>query len=88
MRICSTGTDSKQVFDFIRCSEDEHKLHELVENDEAFRNMDEDAYDMAVSYTKATEYLEKYKLQWVCGEIYKKGFFKRNKKEAINERKL
>ena len=51
-------TDLKQVFDFIRCSEDEHKLRELVENDEAFRNMDEDAYDMAVSYTSATELVE------------------------------
>ena len=62
-------TDLKQVFDFIRYSEDEHKLRELVESDEAFRNMDEDAYDMAVSYTKATELVEKKKYHQIGGTV-------------------
>lgn len=62
-------TDLKQVFDFIQCSEDENKLRELVEKDEAFRNMDEDAYDMAVSYTKATELVDKKKFHQKGGTV-------------------
>ena len=62
-------TDLKQVFDFIRCSEDENKLRELVERDEAFHNMDEDAYDMAVSYTKATELIEQKKYHEKGGKV-------------------
>ncbi len=57
------------MFDFIRCSEDEHKLRELMENDEAFRNMDEDAYDMAVSYTSATESVEQKKYHEQGGKV-------------------
>ena len=48
-------TDLKQIFDFIRCSEDKNRLSKLVQGDAAYQNMDEDAYDMAVTYTDASE---------------------------------
>lgn len=48
-------TDLKQIFDFIRCSEDRNELRKLVQGDSAYQNMDEDAYDMAVAYTDASE---------------------------------
>lgn len=51
-------TDLKQVFDFIRYSKDKKKLKELVENDEAYQSLDEDAYDMVALYTNSTELLE------------------------------
>lgn len=51
-------TDLKQIFDFIRCSGDERKLRELIQNDPAYRSMDEEAYDMAVAYTNAKELIE------------------------------
>lgn len=48
-------TDLKQVFDFIRCSSDKKKLRELVEKDDVYKEMDEEAYDVAVAFTKANE---------------------------------
>ena len=51
-------TDLKQVFDFIRCSEDKVRLRELVQSDEAYRAMEEDAYDVAVTFAKAEELLD------------------------------
>ena len=39
-------TDLKQIFDFIRYAKDKKRLKKLVENDPAYQNMDEDAYDM------------------------------------------
>lgn len=51
-------TDLKQVFDFIRYSKDKNKLKELVENDEAYQYLDEEAYDMVALYTNSIELLE------------------------------
>ena len=48
-------TDVKQVFDFIRCSEDKKKLVELVENDVYYTQMDEEAFDVVTKYANATE---------------------------------
>ncbi|MBE5883503.1 MAG: transposase [Lachnospiraceae bacterium] len=48
-------TDLKQVFDFIRYSEDKKKLKELIQTDPVYQEMDEEAYDMAVQYAKAEE---------------------------------
>ena len=48
-------TDLKQIFDYIRYSRDKKKLLELVQSDPAYQEMDEDAYDMAVSYTNSKE---------------------------------
>ncbi len=56
-------TDVKQVFDYIRFSGDKRKLRELVENDEAYGMLDEEAYDMVASYVENNEVLkikEKY----------------------------
>ena len=52
-------TDLKQVFDFIRFSEDKEKLWELVENDSTYKQMDEDAYDVAISFTKSEKLIDK-----------------------------
>jgi len=62
-------TDLKQIFDFIRYSSDKHKLRELVQNDSAYRSMDEDAYDMAVAYTNATELIAVKKYHGKDGKI-------------------
>lgn len=51
-------TDVRQVFDFIRCSEDKNALKELVEADEYYRNMEEDAFDVVVQYANATELVD------------------------------
>lgn len=51
-------TDVRQVFDFIRCSEDKKKLKELVDGNEYYKNMEEDAFDVAAHYTNAVELIE------------------------------
>ena len=48
-------TDIRQVFDFIRYSEDKDKLKDLVEKDDYYRNMEADAYDVVANYTKADD---------------------------------
>ena len=48
-------TDLKQIFDFIRCSEDGAKLEELVSSDSAYENLDEAAYDVIAAFTHAKE---------------------------------
>lgn len=48
-------TDVKQVFDFIRCAENKKELFKLVQGDENFRCMEEDAYEVATSYVGAEE---------------------------------
>lgn len=48
-------TDLKQVFDFIRCSNDKEKLKELVEHDSAYRNKEEDAYEAVAAFTNGEE---------------------------------
>lgn len=48
-------TDVRQVFAFIRCSEDKAALAELVTEDSYYKNMEEDAFDIVVQYTSATE---------------------------------
>lgn len=52
-------TDIRQVFDFIRYSEDKFKLKELTERDPYYREMEEDAFDMVVTYANATELVKK-----------------------------
>lgn len=51
-------TDVRQVFDFIRCSDDKEALKKLVECDNYYKNMNEDAYDIVAHYTKASELIE------------------------------
>ena len=51
-------TDVRHVFDFIRCSEDKHALYKLVEQDDYYKNMEEDAFDVVSHYANAAELLE------------------------------
>ena len=51
-------TDVRQVFDFIRCANDKRALRKLVEADDYYKNMEEDAFDVAVQYTNAAELIE------------------------------
>lgn len=51
-------TDLKQVFDCIRYSDDKEKLYELVMNDPAYKEMDEDTYDVIAEYTSTEQLME------------------------------
>lgn len=51
-------TDVRQVFDFIRCSEDVKALKKLVENDAYYKNMDEDAYEVVNHYSNMPKLVE------------------------------
>ena len=51
-------TDIRQVFDFIRCSEDKNALRQLVEQDTYFQHMEEDAFDVATLYSDAKELIQ------------------------------
>lgn len=62
-------TDLKQVFDFIRYSNDKKKLRELVQHDPAYREMEEDAYETAAVFTGAKELLEVKKFHEEGGKI-------------------
>ena len=48
-------TDVKQVFDFIRLSGDKEALLELVESDDSYHHMDDDAFEVIVTYTNSKE---------------------------------
>lgn len=48
-------TDVKQVFDFIRLSEDKEALLKLVENDDSYKHMEEDAFEIIATYTNSKE---------------------------------
>ncbi len=51
-------TDVKQVFDFIKYSDDMNKLLDLVENDVYYHEMDEDAFDVVTKYTNSKELVQ------------------------------
>ena len=51
-------TDLKQVFDCIRYSDDKEKLYELVMNDPAYKELDEDTYDVIAEYTNTEQLME------------------------------
>ena len=52
-------TDVRQVFDFIRCSNDKKKLLELVENDVYYKEMNDDAFSVIIKYTNSKELVQK-----------------------------
>lgn len=54
-------TDVKQVFDFIRFAKDKHMLKRLLEQDEAYQMLEEDAYDMVAAYIGEEETMFKRK---------------------------
>ena len=51
-------TDVKQVFDFIRLSGDKEALLKLVEGDDGYHHMDEDAFEVITTYTNSKELQE------------------------------
>ena len=51
-------TDVRYVFDFIRCSDDKKQLLKLVENNEYYHQMDEDAFDVVTKYTNSKELVQ------------------------------
>ena len=51
-------TDLKQIFDCIRYSEDKKKLYEVITSDPAYRELDEDAYDVIAEYTDTEQLME------------------------------
>lgn len=59
-------SDLRQVFDFIRFSEDKCKLKELVESDRAYAELAEDAYDVIALFTNSEELIRRK-------ESYRKG---------------
>lgn len=62
-------TDLKQIFEFIKYAKDKTKLRELVSNDPAYQNMDEDAYDMIVACTNAEELISVKKYYGKDGKV-------------------
>ena len=62
-------TDVRQVFDFIRYSEDKKALQKLVESDAYYQNMEEDAYDVVALYTNSTELVQAKDYQRKDGKI-------------------
>jgi hypothetical protein len=48
-------TDLKEVFDFLRCTDDTEKLKTLVESDPYFQEMEDDAFDLVMSYSNANK---------------------------------
>ncbi len=51
-------TDLKQVFDCIRYAENPEKLYELVMNDPAYKELEEETYDTIAEYTKTIELMQ------------------------------
>jgi hypothetical protein len=56
-------TDIRQVFDFVRCSGDRHKVNELINGDGAYSSVDEEALEVMALYGNAAELmkLKKYR---------------------------
>lgn len=52
-------SDVRQVFEFIRCSEDKAKLIELVEKDSYYQSMDDEAFNIVTKYANAKELVNK-----------------------------
>lgn len=59
-------TDLKQIFSFLCCANDKNKIQELIEQDLAFRELDEDAYDMIAEYA-ASPVLKRIKKHYQKG---------------------
>lgn len=62
-------TDVKQVFDFIRCSNDKARLLDLVRSDPAYTRMESDAYDLAAAYTNTYGILQRKSYYMEEGQV-------------------
>ena len=61
-------TDVKQIFDFIRYSENKEKLLELVESDEYYHQMEDDALEIVTKYTNSKELVKAKEYQVIGGK--------------------
>ncbi len=52
-------TDIRLVFDYIRYAGQPEKLKELTESNPAYKQMEEDAFDMAVTYAKVRDWIQR-----------------------------
>ena len=62
-------TDVRQVFDFIRYASEPEKLQRLLEEDPSYEEIEEDAFDVMVQYTKAEELKRVKDCFWKEGKI-------------------
>ncbi len=62
-------TDIRQVFDFIRYSEHERELKQLIMTQPGYAEMEEDAYDFVAAYTKATQLIKEKEALLEGGKI-------------------
>lgn len=62
-------TDIKQVFDCVRCAEDKEKMYELIMSDPAYRQLDEDTYDIIAEYTKTDELINMKQYKQEGGKV-------------------
>ena len=62
-------SDIRQVFDFIKYSEDKEKLRKLVESDEAYKHMDETACEVMALYAKSDEIIRMLENNEDGGEV-------------------
>lgn len=62
-------TDVRQVFDFIRYSDNKKALKELVTKDEYYQRMEEDAWDVIVQYAKVGKLIDVKKYYGEDGKI-------------------
>ena len=58
-------TDVKQVFDFLKCTEDEQAMLDLMEKDMYYKNMDIDAYEVVKNYANISKaiHVENYQTE-------------------------
>ena len=52
-------SDVKQVFDFLKCTEDKRALFNLIQKDSYYKSMDLDAYEVIKSYTNISKNIKK-----------------------------
>lgn len=82
-------TDVKQVFDCIRYSEDPEKLYELIQNDPAYQELEEETYDVIAEHIKTVELMKvkQYKKEGgkvdMCGAIAE--LIQRGRLEGMNQ---
>lgn len=62
-------TDLKQIFNFLKYAKDKRKLKELINNDPAYQELDEEAYDMIAACTHAARLVSVKKAYRKDGKI-------------------
>lgn len=78
-------TDLKQIFDFIRVSENRSEVKALVQKDTAYQELEEDAYDMIAEYTDSEELLGMKKYRRKDGKVNMCEGLRGIMEESLNE---